>query len=57
MAKLNVQSFKSIHEIKPEIWDQIVAGRGFQSHHWYQFKFISFTCTKIQKSEHTAQYI
>ncbi|HEX9388622.1 MAG TPA: hypothetical protein VF918_20020, partial [Anaerolineales bacterium] len=37
MAKLNVQSFKSIHEIEPEIWDQVVAGRGFQSHHWYQF--------------------
>lgn len=37
MAKLNVQSFKSIHEIEPEIWDRVVAGRGFQSHHWYQF--------------------
>lgn len=37
MAKLNVQSFKSIHEIEPEIWNQVVAGRGFQSHHWYQF--------------------
>ena len=37
MAKLNVQSFNSIHEIEPEIWDRIVAGRGFQSHHWYQF--------------------
>jgi hypothetical protein len=37
MAKLNVQVFKSIHEIDPEIWDRIVAGRGFQSHRWYQF--------------------
>ena len=37
MAKLDVQVFSSIHEIKPEIWDRIVAGRGFQSHHWYQF--------------------
>jgi hypothetical protein len=37
MAKLNVQTFKSIHEIDPEIWERIVAGRGFQSHHWYQF--------------------
>ena len=37
MAKLKVQSFNSIHEIDPEIWDRIVAGRGFQSHHWYQF--------------------
>jgi hypothetical protein len=37
MANLNVQIFKSIHEIDPEIWDRIVAGRGFQSHRWYQF--------------------
>lgn len=37
MAKLNVQVFKSIHEIEPETWDRIVAGRGFQSHRWYQF--------------------
>src|SRR5512134_973162 len=37
MPKLNVQTFKSIHEIDPQIWDRIVAGRGFQSHHWYQF--------------------
>jgi hypothetical protein len=37
MANLNVQIFKSIHEIDPEIWDRIVAERGFQSHRWYQF--------------------
>ena len=37
MAKLSVQTFKSIHEIDPQVWDRIVAGRGFQSHHWYQF--------------------
>jgi hypothetical protein len=37
MAKLNVQVFKSIYEIDPEIWNRIAAGRGFQSHHWYQF--------------------
>ena len=37
MSKLNVQSFKSIHEIDPQVWDRIVANRGFQSHHWYQF--------------------
>jgi hypothetical protein len=37
MAKLNVQVFKSIHEIDADIWDRIVAGRGFQSHRWYQF--------------------
>ena len=37
MAKLNVERFNSIHEIEPEIWNKVVAGRGFQSHHWYQF--------------------
>jgi len=37
MAKLNVQVFTSINEIEPEVWDRIVAGRGFQSHNWYQF--------------------
>jgi hypothetical protein len=37
MAKLNVQVFRSIHEIDPEIWDRIAARRGFQSHKWYQF--------------------
>ncbi len=37
MAKLNVQVFNSINEIEPEVWDQIAAGRGFQSHRWYQF--------------------
>ena len=37
MTKLNVQVFKSIHEIDPQIWEQVVARRGFQSHQWYQF--------------------
>ena len=37
MAKLNVQVFNSINEIEPEVWDRIAAGRGFQSHRWYQF--------------------
>jgi len=37
MAKINVQRFESINEIDPKIWEQIVAGRGFQSHRWYQF--------------------
>lgn len=37
MANLDVQTFKSINEIDPEIWNSIVAGRGFQSHSWYQF--------------------
>jgi len=37
MVNLNVKKFNSINEIDPEIWNRIVAGRGFQSHHWYQF--------------------
>jgi len=37
MANLEVQTFKSINEIDPEIWNRVVAGRGFQSHNWYQF--------------------
>src|SRR5215208_6513927 len=37
MTKINVQVFNSIHEVEPQVWDQIVAGRGFQSHKWYQF--------------------
>lgn len=37
MAKLNVQVFNSINEIEPEIWNRVAAGRGFQSHNWYQF--------------------
>ncbi len=37
MAKLNVQKFSSIHEIDPQIWNRVAAGRGFQSHNWYQF--------------------
>jgi hypothetical protein len=37
MAKLNVQVFNSINEIDPKVWNKIVAGRGFQSHSWYQF--------------------
>ena len=37
MSKLDVKVYNSIQEIDPEIWDRIVAGRGFQSHRWYQF--------------------
>ena len=37
MANLEVQTFKSINEIDPEIWDRVVANRGFQSHNWYKF--------------------
>lgn len=37
MAKLDVQIYGSINEIEPEVWNRIVAGRGFQSHNWYRF--------------------
>lgn len=37
MAKLAIQKFTSIHDIDSQIWDRIAAGRGFQSHKWYQF--------------------
>ena len=37
MTKLKVEVFHSIHDIKPEIWNRIAAGRGFQSHAWYVF--------------------
>jgi hypothetical protein len=37
MSKFDVQVYQSIHEIEPEIWDGIAAGRGFQSHRWYTF--------------------
>jgi hypothetical protein len=37
MNKFKVNVHKSISEISPEIWDQIAATRGFQSHRWYTF--------------------
>ena len=37
MSKLDVQVYNSIQEIDPAIWDRVAAGRGFQSHRWYQF--------------------
>lgn len=37
MADLNVEVFHSINKISPEVWNRIVAGRGFQSHAWYTF--------------------
>ena len=37
MTNLDVKVFKSIDEIEPEVWDRVAAGRGFQSHKWYQF--------------------
>lgn len=37
MTKLTLQKYNSIHEIDPEVWNRVAAGRGFQSHKWYQF--------------------
>jgi len=37
MSKLDVRVYNSIKEIDPEVWDQVAAGRGFQSHNWYTF--------------------
>lgn len=37
MADLKVEVFHNISEIKPEVWNRIAAGRGFQSHAWYTF--------------------
>jgi len=37
MSTLEIKRYNSISEIKPEIWDQIASGRGFQSHRWYTF--------------------
>jgi hypothetical protein len=37
MKQLEVKAYNSIHEISPEVWDAIAAGRGFQSHRWYAF--------------------
>jgi hypothetical protein len=37
MAELKLQVFKSIADIEPEVWNRVVAGRGFQSHRWYTF--------------------
>jgi len=37
MTNLTIETFKSIHEIEAQVWNRVVAGRGFQSHSWYQF--------------------
>ncbi len=37
MSELVIQVYKSIQEIDPAVWDQVAAGRGFQSHNWYAF--------------------
>lgn len=35
MSELEVKNYQSIQEISPDVWNQIAAGRGFQSHKWY----------------------
>jgi len=37
MSKIDVKKYNTISEISPQVWDQIAAGRGFQSHQWYTF--------------------
>ena len=37
MSQLTIKTYKNIQEIDPAIWNQIAAGRGFQSHQWYTF--------------------
>ncbi len=37
MSSFDIQTYHSIHEIKPALWDRLSAGRGFQSHRWYAF--------------------
>lgn len=37
MNKIEVRKYENIAEVSPESWDQIAAGRGFQSHEWYTF--------------------
>lgn len=37
LSELEIKTYSSIQEIKPETWDQIASGRGFQSHRWYAF--------------------
>jgi hypothetical protein len=37
MSSITIQTSKSIQDIPPEVWDQLAAGRGFQSHRWYTF--------------------
>ena len=37
MASITIQTSNSIQDISPEIWNQLAAGRGFQSHSWYKF--------------------
>lgn len=34
---LEIKAVSSIHAIQPAVWDQLSAGRPFQSHQWYAF--------------------
>jgi len=37
MSSITIQTVNSIQDIPPEKWNQLAAGRGFQSHRWYTF--------------------
>lgn len=37
MNNIEIKVYNSIQEIDPAVWDQVAAGRGFQSHNWYTF--------------------
>lgn len=37
MSNLDIKVYNGIQEISPQVWDEIAAGRGFQSHRWYTF--------------------
>jgi predicted N-acyltransferase len=37
MANLSIKTTSSIHEIDAELWNQLSAGKPFQSHEWYVF--------------------
>jgi len=37
MSSITIQTSNSIQDISPEVWNQLAAGRGFQSHDWYTF--------------------
>jgi len=37
MSPITIQTSNSIQDFSPEMWNQLAAGRGFQSHRWYTF--------------------
>jgi predicted N-acyltransferase len=48
MASLNIQAYDSIHQIDAAAWDQLSAGRPFQSHRWYVFgEQVMSDCTPV----------